>query len=61
MSHFNPHHLLLLAPEACGCDPEEVVIIVGVDALQEGGDKLLAVTGEDPVMVIIEEDHVRLD
>lgn len=59
--HLNPHHLFFLAPETCCGEPEEVVVIIGVDALEKGVDKLLAVAGEDPVMVSVEEDHAWLD
>lgn len=50
-----PVSLIFLASEACCGEPEDVIVIVGVDAL-------LAVAGEDPVMASVEEDHalVRL-
>lgn len=38
-----------------------MVVIVGVDVLQEGVDKFSAVAGEDPVVVGVEEDHVQID
>ncbi|MBD8029550.1 hypothetical protein [Corynebacterium gallinarum] len=59
--HIYEYHFLFLSSEACRGKPEEVVIIVGVDALQKGVDELSAVAGEDPFIVSVEEDHVLLD
>lgn len=42
-----------LAPEACRGEPEEMVIIVGVNAFEEDVDEFLAVAGEYPFGVVV--------
>ena len=38
-----------------------MVVIAGIDELQEGVDKFPTVAVEDPVVVSVEEDHALLD
>lgn len=53
-------HLFLPASEARRGEPEEMVIIVGVDPPGEHAHQFLAITGEDPAMVSVEEGRASL-
>lgn len=52
--------IIPLTSEGCCGEPEEMVVIVGVDVLRGGVDKFPVVVGEDPVVVSAGEDHAYL-